>query len=133
MGFEIPFAQIVKDVGQHDGFLRYGFDVVFFLEVLAELKSNGGLLCTECKVVILINSDVIGRVLVHLALAEVEVTLVVGAGHVVRAVAAHHAHLGVADKLLRLGVFDGAREGEQDWRFLKVVDVVQSTAIATVG
>ena len=108
LGLEVPFAQIVKDVGQHDRFLRYGFDVVFFFEVLAELKSNSGFLCAECEVVVLVDGNVVGRVLVHLALAEIEVTFVVGAGHVVRAVAAHHAHLRVADILLRLGIFDSA-------------------------
>ena len=106
-------------------------DVEVALDVLAELQADGGLLCTQCEVVVLIDGDIVSGVLVDLAVAEVEITLFVGACHDVGAVAANHAHGGVAHQLLGLGVLDGTREGEQDRRLLKIVDVVQTTAVAS--
>ena len=68
-----------------------------------------------------------------MAVAEVEVAFLVGSGHDIGTIAANQAYSGVAGILLGLRILDRSREGEQDGRFLEIVDVVQASAVATVG
>ena len=132
MGFEVPFAQVVKDVRQHDGLIRNRLDHEFLYEVFAELQSYSGFSGTEGKVVIFIDSNVVGGILIDLRFAEVEVALVVSAGAHDGSVGADETNGGIGDELQGVFVFNGARERELDTWLFEVVDVVNASVVASV-